>query len=74
MQLLVVGGGGEAVRREACGGVEQDGERGKPDGANGRGVGGPNTSKSQLDAESYWRETGPQGCELDVLVAEEARR
>ena len=30
MQLFVVGGGGEAVRREACRGVEQDGEQGKP--------------------------------------------
>ena len=53
MQLLVVGGGGEAVRREACGGAEQDGERVEPDGANGLGVGGANTSRSQLDAEGY---------------------
>ena len=56
---MVVGGGGEAVRREACGGVEQDGERGKPDGDNGRGVGGANTVKSQSDAEGYLRETEP---------------
>ena len=74
LQLLVDGGGGEAVWREVCRGVEQDGEGGKPDGANGRGVGGANTSRSQLDAEGYLQETGPQGCELDVLVAEEARR
>ena len=50
MQLLVVGGGGAAVRREECEGVERDGERGKPDVANGRSVGGANTSRSQLDA------------------------
>ena len=57
----MVGGGGEAVRREACGGVEQDGERGKPDVANGRAVGGGNRLRSQLDAEGYWRETGRRG-------------
>ena len=58
----MVGGGDEAVRREACGGVEQDGERGKPDGDNGRGVGGANTVKSQSDAEGYLRETGGGEC------------
>ena len=53
LQLLVVGGGGGALKRGKCRGVEQDGERGKPDGANGWGVGGVNTSRSQLGAEGY---------------------
>ena len=30
---------------------------GNPDSANGRGVGGANTSRSQLDAEGYLRQT-----------------
>ena len=58
---MVVGGGGAAVRREECEGVEWDGERGKPDVANGRSVGGANTCRSQLDAGGYWRETGRVG-------------
>ena len=32
---------------------------GKPDGANGRGVGGANASGSELDAEGCLRETEP---------------
>ena len=56
----MVGGGGEAVRREACGGVEQDGKQVETsDGANGRAVGGANTSMSQLDTEGYLRATEP---------------
>ena len=58
MQLLVVSGGVEAIRREGgIRGVEHDAEQGRNQTANGRGVGetasvgGANTSRSQLDVE-----------------------